>query len=219
MLVSMAWWMLGWNAMASGQSADAAGVSTTDVEAVVSLDGASARLVPWTDSSAQRTLDSLVPVEPREGQIVIVAVVDGSVAPAPAPAPPAEAPSGVEPVADASTTVVPDPQLRVEPDQLPRYGDSGIVVDDAMEPVETGDLVIEIPKDVWATQIEVSCPKASFRKRARFDLGTATLEGVPESECLITFKGGAISTRFAARPGSYACHSLGKASLACTPTE
>ena len=177
-------------------------------EAVVSLEGASARLVSWNPTNAERTLESLLPRTPPEGGLVIVAVVDGSIESAPAE--PLE--TTVHPA-----TRSPEPTPQVDPDspELPTLHDTGFQPDPQQKTIGYTELTVEIPKGVYATGIEVVCDDVHYRQRARFDGIRATLDDVPVSECRITFKGGTVMSAFSGHPGNYACRSLGPTALAC----
>jgi hypothetical protein len=53
---------------------------------------------------------------------------------------------------------------------------------------------IKMTGSVPFTGIEINCPMSSFRQRASFAGGTATVAGVPVEECKVTFKGGPPAT-------------------------
>ncbi|MEZ4319301.1 MAG: hypothetical protein R3F61_17440 [Myxococcota bacterium] len=77
-------------------------------------------------------------------------------------------------------------------------------------------LTFVLPADVQASHFEAVCAGTSFRQRAPFVNGRATLNGVPAADCTVTFKGGMVATKLTARPGHrYTCQKLGSSGLAC----
>jgi hypothetical protein len=212
--VAMAMAMIGL-AQASSQAGDAVNTAQVSTEALLSLDGAEARVVEWNSQTASRTLESLVPVPPGEDALIVVAVVKGSMETVstvvePAPMPMETGPDGwpITPERPVRTTVDPDSAAR------PKVGQSGIALETS-DDRQTGELTIRIPKDVYATSIEVVCQGTPFRKRAPFVRWTATVEQMPDADCRISFKGGTVATVFTARPGDYECLSIGATALAC----
>ena len=57
-------------------------------------------------------------------------------------------------------------------------------------PVGPAKVTVTVPQSETFTGIEVQCPLSSYRKRASFSAGVATLPDVPQEDCNLFFKGG-----------------------------
>lgn len=81
-----------------------------------------------------------------------------------------------------------------------------------------GTVSVRIPKGMYVSQFEISCPSAgAFRARGSFTNQQATIANVPAVECTGRFKGGGVTSKVIIRGGSanLNCSAINASTLDC----